>query len=60
MWDNTILVSSANKTKAKTVDEMTMSLIYIKNSNGPNIEPCGTPHLIFKREDSTLSIDTNC
>ena len=55
VWDNTIFVSSANKTKAKTVDELTMSLIYIKNSNGPNIEPCGTPHLIFKREDSTLS-----
>ena len=29
VWDNTILVSSANKTKAKTVDELTMSLIYI-------------------------------
>ena len=21
-----------------------MSLIYIKNNNGPKIDPCGTPH----------------
>ena len=30
VWDNTILVSSANKTTAKTVDELTMLLIFKK------------------------------
>ena len=60
VWEDTIVVSSANKIKPKIGDELTMSLIYIRNSNGPNIEPCGTPHLTFKREDSSLYIDTNC
>ena len=23
-----------------------ISFMYIRNSNGPNIDPCGTPHLI--------------
>ena len=41
VWDNTILVSSANKTKAKTVDELTMSLIYINIVMDPILNPVG-------------------
>ena len=38
-------MSSANSTEFKTVD--TISLIYKIKSSGPNIDPCGTPHIIF-------------
>ena len=31
----------------KTVDTFTISFIYNIKSNGPNIDPCGTPHIIF-------------
>jgi hypothetical protein len=31
-------------------------LIYNKNSNGPKIEPCGTPHLIKCSDETKLSI----
>ena len=37
--------SSANSTGFKTVE--TISFIYNIKSNGPNIDPCGTPHIIF-------------
>ena len=29
-----------------------MSLMYIRNNSGPNIEPWGTPHLIGSSGDS--------
>ena len=34
------------------------SLMYNKKRMGPNIEPCGTPHLIFCNEDEQLFFDT--
>ena len=37
-------VSSANNFVLK-LDTRGMALIYIKNSNGPRIEPCGTPQV---------------
>ena len=40
-------MSSANSTGFRTVDNFTISFIYNVNSNGPNIDPCGTPHIIF-------------
>ena len=32
--------------------------MYDKKRMGPNIEPCGTLHLIFCNEDEQLFIDT--
>ena len=36
-----------NSTGFKTVDTFTISFIYNIKSNGPNIDPCETPHIIF-------------
>ena len=36
------------------------SNIYIRKNNGPSIEPCGTPVVIYFEEDFTLSISTYC
>ena len=49
LWDSKMLVSSANKTNDKMGEELTISLIYIKNNKGPRIEPCGTPQLIWEQ-----------
>ena len=40
------LVSSANIIGTSTFEELGRSFTYNKNSNGPSIETCGTPHLI--------------
>ena len=40
-------MSYANSTGFKTVDPFTISCIYTIKSNGPNIDPCGTPHTSF-------------
>ena len=40
------LVSSANIIRTSTFEELERSFTYNKNSNGPSIEPCGTPDLI--------------
>ena len=42
-------MSSTNSrpTGFKTVDTFTISLIYKIKSSVPNIDPCGTPHIIF-------------
>ena len=32
--------------------------MYNKKRMDPNIEPCGTPHLIFCNDDEQLFIDT--
>ena len=42
-----ILESSANNTEKQNSETFVKSMIYSKNSIGPNIEPCGTPQLIF-------------
>ena len=42
------------------VEELTISLTYIKNNKGPRIEPFGTPQLIWDIGEFTSSIDTYC
>ena len=44
--DRKILVSSAKSINYNNLEQLDMSLIYSKNSNEPNIVPCGTPHVI--------------
>ena len=46
-----ILVSSANNTDKQNSETLAKSLIYNKNSMGLNLEPYGTPQLIFSRDD---------
>ena len=40
-------MASANSTGCNTVDTFTISFIYNIKSNGPNIDHCGTPHIIL-------------
>ena len=55
-----IVVSSANNKNCACWEQWIMSLIYIKNSNGPNIDPCGTPIFIPFIDDSALLYVTYC
>ena len=41
------LVSSANITALKIREQLGKSFMYIRNSNGPRIDPCGTPVVTF-------------
>ena len=34
--------------------------MYIRKSEGPKTDPCGTPHVILEVLDSKPLIDTNC
>ena len=34
--------------------------MYIKNSNGPKTEPCGTPQLFINSSEDCSLKDTNC
>ena len=45
-WVLKRLVSSANIIGSSTEDVFLRSLTYNKNSSGPKMEPCGTPHFI--------------
>ena len=45
------LLSSANKSKKADFAASGKSFMYIRNNNGPRIDPCGTPHLMFKYFD---------
>ena len=54
------LVSSANKIVDKLLVELLRSLMYIKNSNGPRIDPCGTPQVIIFSVDLMLLYLTIC
>ena len=49
-----MLVSSANRKKESSFELLWISLIYSRNSNGPNTEPCGTPHKIVCLLDNVL------
>jgi hypothetical protein len=52
-----MLVSSANKIGFDTLFiEYGKSLMYIKKSNGPRIEPRGTPYLTFCHSETPLEI----
>ena len=55
-----ILVSSANNIDMLAPDTVDKSLTYIKKSNGPSIEPCGTPQLIFSVLDLLPLYVTYC
>ena len=48
------MVSSAKDNSLKLVD-LFMSLTYIKNNRGQNIDPCGTPHLMLSLCDFILN-----
>ena len=47
-----MLVSSANIIGFSTEDAFLRSLTYNKNSSGPKMEPCSTPH--FTTQNSVL------
>ena len=53
-------VSSAYKMVNKNSDILYRSFIKIINISGPNIEPCGTPHLTDLMTDCVPSNVTNC
>ena len=55
-----ILVSSANNIDMLASDTVDKSLMYIKKSNGPSIEPYGTPQLIFSVLDLLPLYVTYC
>ena len=46
-----ILMSSANIRKDNLSEELEMSLIYNKDSNGPNVLPWGIPHMTDCMDD---------
>ena len=54
------LVSSANKIYVRRVDTLHKSLTYGKNSDGPRIEPCGTPQALGKKPVSVPLKHTYC
>ena len=49
-------VSSVNSQGLALFRHSGKSLIYNKKSNGSNIEPCGTPHLIKCSDETKFSI----
>ena len=53
------VVSSANKHISELMSD-TISFMNTKNNNGPSVEPCGTPALIFCQSDSTPGKTTLC
>ena len=52
------LVSSANKRTSSDLQASGKSLIYIKKSNGPSMEPCGTPYFIVCQFEDTPFVST--
>ena len=55
--DKKIVVSS-EKDRIFSVVLVDMSLMYIRKTNGPSMEPCGTPHRTGKHDDVWESILT--
>ena len=50
------LVSSANfSTREESLIPASKSLIYIRNSTGPNTDPCGTPLVILATTATLIS-----
>ena len=52
--DAKIIVSSANWANRIWFEDLCMSLIYKRKSNGPNTDPCGTPNVMFDIEELEL------
>ena len=48
------LVSSANRIEERIFDTDAISLMYNKNKNGPSMDPCGTPQVIFVISEGVL------
>ena len=53
-------MSSANSIGFRISDTFSIPFIYKIKSNGPNIDPCGTPHVIVIYFESALLYDTYC
>ena len=52
-------MSSANNRSLESVFmPRGRSLIYIINSNGPEIDPCGTPHFIVPKSNENFADDS--
>ena len=51
---NTV-VSSANKVNLRIVDIRVRSLTYNRTSNGPKMDPCGTPVVNLHMQDRILA-----
>ena len=58
--DTNIFESSAKKSENRTLDTLARSLMYNKNSNGPNMKPWGTPHVISWQEELLSLYTTHC
>jgi hypothetical protein len=54
------VASSAYNKKLNPSQAFGKSFIKIRNNNGPKIEPCGTPQLIFTIEELNELMDTYC
>ena len=53
-------MSYASRIGFRISDIFSISFIYKIKSNGPNIDPCGTPHVIVIYFESALLYDTYC
>ena len=51
-------MSSANSIGFRISDTFLISFIYKIKRNGPNIDPCGTPHVIVVYFEYALLYDT--
>ena len=54
------MVSSANRMNFNILEEKHKSFTYIKNNNGPKMDPCGTPHVIRTGWDKVPLKETYC
>ena len=52
-------MSSANN-RVKLSKSSDISLIKIKNSRGPNTDPCGTPAFIYDSDETDFFTKTRC
>ena len=52
LWEKSRLVSSAKWWTIHFLSALCMSLMYIRKSRGPRIDPCGTPQFISRYFDS--------
>ena len=53
-------MSSANVINSVIFEVLTISFIKFKNSKGPKIDACGTPHVIGANLEFILFIETYC
>ena len=53
-------MSSANNIGFRISDTFSISFIYKIKSNEPNIDPCGTPHVIVIYFESARLYNTYC